>query len=91
VAGIKDGERDCQLVCLPQVGTECRRNAIKKTPIKSPNLQACIERMIQVFEYEVLNGFCVNNQRHRDYIPKIEAEWYDRCHGHSRRGHLPPV
>jgi putative transposase len=64
---------------------------IKKTPIKSPNLQAFVERVIQTLKHEVLNGFCVINERHLDHILKIGADWYNRRRGHSGRDHLPPV
>jgi putative transposase len=64
---------------------------IKKTPIKSPNLQAFVERVIQTLKHEVLNGFCVINERHLDHILKIGADWYNHRRGHSGRGHLPPV
>ena len=64
---------------------------IKKTPIKSPNLQAFVERVIQTLKHEVLNGFCVVNEKHLDHILKIGADWYNKRRGHSGRDHLPPV
>jgi putative transposase len=64
---------------------------IKKTPIKSPNLQAFVERVIQTLKHEVLNGFCVINKQHLDHILKIGADWYNNRRGHSGRDHLPPV
>jgi putative transposase len=41
---------------------------LKITPAKSPNLQAFVERVIQTFKHEVLNGFCVVNENHLDHI-----------------------
>jgi putative transposase len=64
---------------------------IKKTPIKSPNLQAFVERVIQTLKHEVSNGFCVINEQHLDHILKIGVDWYNKCRGHSGRDNLPPV
>ncbi len=64
---------------------------IKKTPIKSPNLQAFVERVIQTLKHEVLNAFCVVSEQHLDHTLKIGADWYNHRRGHSGRDHLPPV
>jgi putative transposase len=58
---------------------------------QSPNLQAFVERAIQTLKHEVLNGFCVVNEKHLDRILRIGADWYNRRRGHSGRDHLPPV
>jgi len=47
---------------------------IKKALIELPNPQAHVERVIQALKHEVLNGFCVINERHLDHILKIGAE-----------------
>jgi putative transposase len=65
--------------------------SIKKTPVKSPNLQAFVERVIQTLKHEVLNGFCVINERHLDYILKLGTDWYNHRRCHTARDHLPPV
>jgi putative transposase len=64
---------------------------IKKTTPKSPNLQAFVERVIQTLKHEVLNGFCVVNERHLDYLLKVGSDWYNKRRGHSGRDNLPPV
>jgi putative transposase len=64
---------------------------IKKTPIKSPNLQAFVERVIQTLKHEVLNGFCVVSEQHLNHILRIGADWYNKRRGHSGRDNLPPV
>lgn len=64
---------------------------IKKASIRSPNLQAFVERVIQTLKHEVLNGFCVINERHPDHILRIGADWYNHLRGHGGRNHLPPV
>ena len=64
---------------------------VKKTPIKSPNLQAFVERVIQTLKQEVLNGFCIVREQHLNLILKVRADWYNKRRGHSARDHLPPV
>jgi putative transposase len=64
---------------------------IKKTTPRSPNLQAYVERVIQTLKHEVLNAFCVVNEKHLDHFLKVGADWYNKRRGHSGRDHLPPV
>ena len=64
---------------------------IKKTPPKSPNLQAFVERVIQTLKHEILNGFCIVSEKHLDHILKVGVDWYNHRRGHSGRDHLPPV
>jgi len=64
---------------------------IKKTPIKSPNLQAFVERVIQTHKHEVLNGFCVVSVQHLDDVERVGADWYNPCRDQSGRDHLPLV
>ncbi|TVP97262.1 MAG: hypothetical protein EA381_15505 [Planctomycetaceae bacterium] len=63
----------------------------KKPPIKSPNLQAFVERVIQALKHEVLNGFCVVSEQHLNCILRVGADWYNHRRGHSGRDHLPPA
>ena len=64
---------------------------IKKTPARSPNLQAFVERVIQTLKHEVLNGFCIVSEQHLNHIFRIGADWYNKRRGHSGRDNLPPV
>ncbi|TWU28004.1 integrase core domain-containing protein [Novipirellula artificiosorum] len=64
---------------------------IKKTPIRPPNPQAHIERVIQTIKHEVLNAFCVVSNAHLDHLLKETAIWNNTERCHSARGHLPPV
>ncbi len=64
---------------------------IKLTPIRSPNLQAHVERVIQTIKHEVLNAFCIVSNQHLDKILRTTASWYNFRRGHSERGHLPPI
>lgn len=64
---------------------------IKKTTSRSPDLQAFVERVIQTLKHELLNGFCVVNEKHLDQILKVGADWYNKRRGHSSRDNLPPV
>ena len=65
--------------------------AVKLTPVRSPSLQAFVERVIQTLKHEVLNGFCVVSERHLDHILRIGTDWYNRRRGHTGRSHLPPI
>ncbi|MGB7327985.1 MAG: integrase core domain-containing protein [Rubripirellula sp.] len=64
---------------------------IKLTPIRSPNLQAHVERVIQTIKQEVLNAFCIVTNEHLDGILRTTQDWYNNRRGHSSRDHLPPV
>ncbi|XZE56515.1 integrase core domain-containing protein [Planctomycetaceae bacterium SH139] len=64
---------------------------IKKTPARSPNLQAFVERVIQTLKHEVLNAFCVVNEKHLDHILRVSQDWYNLRRGHTGRDQLPPV
>ncbi len=64
---------------------------IKKTPARSPNLQAFVERVIQTLKHEVLNGFCIVSDAHLNHILKVTQDWYNHRRGHSGRDHLPPI
>jgi putative transposase len=64
---------------------------VKKTPARSPNHQAYVERVIQTVKHEVLNGFCNVSDSHLNHILRTAQEWYNHRRGHSACGHLPPV
>lgn len=64
---------------------------IKLTPIRSPNLQAHVERVIQTIKHEVLNAFCIVTNQHLDRILSVTQDWYNNRRGHSERDHLPPI
>lgn len=64
---------------------------IKLTPIRSPNLQAHVERVIQTIKHEVLNAFCIVTNEHLDGILRTTQSWYNQRRGHSSRDHLPPI
>ncbi len=64
---------------------------IKLTPIRSPNLQAHVERVIQTIKHEVLNAFCIVSNQHLDKILKTTTAWYNHRRCHSSREHLPPI
>ncbi len=64
---------------------------VKLTPVRSPNLQAFVERVIQTLKHEVLNGFCVVSERHLNHILRVGADWYNRRRGHTGRDHRPPI
>ncbi len=63
---------------------------IKQTPIRSPNLQAHVERVIQTLKHEVLNEFVVVSEQHLNHICREAQDWYNNERGHSARENLPP-
>jgi putative transposase len=84
-------DRDTKYVhAFDEVFTSSGRE-IKLTPVKSPNLQAFVERVIQTIKHEVLNAFCVVSEEHLNYILRSAQDWYNHRRGHSGREHLPPV
>ncbi len=84
-------DRDTKYVAeFDEVFTSSGRE-IKLTPVKSPNLQAFIERVIQTIKHEVLNAFCVVSEEHLNYIIRATMDWYNNRRGHSARDHLPPL
>ena len=84
-------DRDTKyLDAFDEVFTSAGRE-IKLTPVKSPNLQAFVERVIQTIKHEVLNAFCVVSEEHLNYILRCAQNWYNFRRGHSGRDHLPPV
>ncbi len=63
---------------------------IKQTPIRSPNLQAHVERVVQTLKHEVLNEFVVVSEKYLNHICREAQAWYNNERGHSARENLPP-
>lgn len=63
---------------------------IKKRPIRSPNWQAHVERVVQTLKHEVLNEFVVVSEKHLNHICREGQTWYNNERGHSARENLPP-
>lgn len=63
---------------------------IKKTTIRSPNLQAHVERVVQTLKHEVLNEFVVVSKQHLNHICRETQDCYNNELGHSARENLPP-
>ena len=63
---------------------------IKKTPIRSPNLQAHVERVVQTLKHEVLNEFVIVSEKHLNDICREAQVWYNHERGHSARENLSP-
>lgn len=62
----------------------------KLLPIRSPNLNARVERFVQTIKYECLNHFIAFGRRHLDYLVAEFVEYYNNHRAHSSREHLPP-
>jgi putative transposase len=65
--------------------------AVHETTPLSPNLQAHVERAIQILKHECLNAFVVVSQKHLNDIVREFQTWYNWERGHSARDHLPPA
>ena len=70
---------------LKEEGIECKR-----LPVRSPNLNARVERVIQTIKHEVLNHFIVLGRDHLDYLVKTYATHHNTNRPHSHRNHRPP-
>ena len=76
-------DRDTKYVeAFDQIFTSSGRE-IKLTPIRSPNLQAFVERVIQTIKHEVLNAFCIVSEEHLNHILRVARNWYNFRRGHS--------
>lgn len=64
---------------------------VKLTPVRSLNLQAYVERVIQTIKHDVLNAFCIVINERLDGIVRTTQRWYNQRRGHSSRDHLPPI
>jgi len=66
-------------------GVEC-----KKLPVRSPNLNARVERFVPTIKQEVLDSFIVLGRGHLDYLVRVFQGHYNKSRPHSHRGHKPP-
>ena len=62
----------------------------KMLPIRSPNLNARVERFVQTIKYEALNHFIAFGKTHLDYLVSEFVDYYNKHRAHSSREHLPP-
>ena len=70
---------------MKAAGIQC-----KKLPVRSPNLNARVERVIQTIKHEALNHFIVLGREHLDYLVKTFAVHHKSNFPHSHRNHRPP-
>jgi putative transposase len=63
----------------------------KLLPIRSPNLNARIERFVQTIKIECLDHFIVFGTDHLDHLVSEFVQHYNEHRAHSNRGHLPAV
>ncbi|MEQ8854870.1 integrase core domain-containing protein [Gimesia sp.] len=62
----------------------------KRLPIRSPNLNARVERFVQTIKYEALNHFIAFVKVHLDYLVSEFVDYYNKHRAHSSREYLPP-
>ena len=70
---------------LKDAGIQC-----KKLPVRSPNLNARVERFIQTIKNECLDHFIAFGQDHLDYLVREFVHHYNEARPHSNRDHRPP-
>ena len=63
----------------------------KKLPVRSPNLNARVERFVQTIKTECLDPFIAFGQDHLDYLVSEFVEHYNEARPHSHRNHRPPL
>lgn len=63
---------------------------LKRLPIRSPNLNARVERFVQTSKYEALNHFIAFGKRHLDYLISEFVSYYNKHRAHSSREYLQP-
>ena len=61
-----------------------------RLPVRSPNLNARLERGIKTLLHECLNHFLIFGERHLDYLVAEFTEYYNDQRAHSARKFLPP-
>lgn len=62
----------------------------KKLPIRSPNLNARVERFIQTIKQECLDHFIAFGPQHLDYLVREFVQHYNEARPHSNRNHRAP-
>ncbi len=64
---------------------------VRKTPFRSPNLLAYVERFIQSVKQECLDHFILRGEAHVDYLVSEYVEHYLHERPHQAKGNLPLV
>ena len=62
---------------------------VKKNSVRTPNLQAHIERFIQSLQQEALDYFIVFGEQHFDYLIAEYVEHYHTERPHQAKGNKP--
>ena len=62
----------------------------KKHPVRSPHLNARVERFVQMIKPECLDHFIAFGQDHLDYLVSEFTEHDNETRPHSSRNHRPP-
>ena len=58
---------------------------VPKMPVRSPNLRAHVERVIQTLQHEALDRVVVVSERHLNVITRHLQNWYSSQRSHSAR------
>jgi len=60
----------------------------KRLALRSPNLNAYVERFIQTLQVECLDYFLVFGKRHLDYLIREFVDYYHECRPHQGIGNV---
>jgi putative transposase len=63
----------------------------KRLPVRSPNLNARVERFVQTIKRECLDHFIAFGKRHLDHLVSEYVDYYNTHRAHSSHAHLPPT
>ena len=64
---------------------------IKRTSVKAPDLQAFFESVVKTLKREILDAFCIVNEKQLDHILSRGAKWCHNRRYHSARDNRPPI
>lgn len=62
---------------------------VKKLPVRSPNLNAYIERFVQTLKHECLEHFVILGAKHLDYLAGEFVDYYHTRRPHQSMGNQP--
>lgn len=76
-------DRDTKFSAAFDEAIESAHGEIVKTPFRSPNLQAFVERFHQTLRREVLDHFLIFGQKHLDFLTQSFLPFYHSCRPHQ--------
>ncbi len=84
-------DRDARFTAAFDASIKANGGKILKTPFRSPNLQAFVERFHQTLRREVLDHFILFGQKHLDYLTTMFTTFYHTHRPHQAKDNVPLV